>query len=153
MRAIPIPLRKRILELYQSGRSTREIAQFSGFCIAAVRRVRQQFRERRTLEPRTYLCGRKTLLSEERKQRLHQLLSGQPDATLAELGAGLDRPFRTSTIDLWLRRRGWKFKKLWPPPNKNVPTSPKKGRAGMRSWPPSPRPIWCLWTKAEPTPS
>jgi transposase len=111
MRAIPIPIRKRILELYERGRGTREIAQFSGFCIAAVRRVRQQFHERRTLEPRTYLSGRKTLLTEERKQRLHHLLSEQADATLAELGTGLDRPFRTSTIDLWLRRLGWKFKK------------------------------------------
>jgi len=66
MRAIPIPIRKRILELYEQGKGAREIAQFSGFCIAAVRRVRQQFRERRRLEPRTYLCGRKTLLTEER---------------------------------------------------------------------------------------
>ncbi len=99
------------MELYQTGRSTREIAQFSGFCIAAVRRVRQRFQERRTLDPRTYLCGRKTLLTAERKQRLRQLLSERPDATLAELGAGLDRPFRTSTIDLWLRRLGWRFKK------------------------------------------
>jgi transposase len=111
MRAIPIPIRKRILELYDGGKSTREIAQFSGFCMAAVRRVRQRFRERRTLEPRTYLCGRKTLLTEERKQRLHHLLSEQPDVTLAELGARMDRPFPTSTIDLWLRRLGWKFKK------------------------------------------
>jgi transposase len=111
MRAIPTPIRKRILELYEQGKSTREIAQFSGFCIAAVRRVRQRFRQRRTLQPRTHLCGRKTLLTEERKQRLHHLLTEQPDATLAELGAGLDRPFRTSTIDLWLRRLGWKFKK------------------------------------------
>jgi transposase len=111
MRAIPIPIRKRILELYDRGKSTREIAQFSGFCVAAVRRVRQQFRKRRTLEPQTHLCGRKTLLSEERKQRLQHLLSEQPDATLAELGARMDRSFRTSTIDLWLRRLGWKFKK------------------------------------------
>ena len=111
MRAIPILIRKRILELYGRGRSTREIAQFSGFCVAAVRRVRQQFRQRGTLEPHTHLCGRKTLLTEERKQRLHRLLREQPDATLAELGARLDRPFRTSTIDLWLRRLGWKFKK------------------------------------------
>ena len=111
MRAIPIPIRKRILELYERGKSTREIAQFSGFCIAAVRRVRQQFRDRGTLDPRTFLCGRKTLLTEARKQRLHRLLSEQPDATLAELGGRLDRPFRTSTIDLWLRRLGWKFKK------------------------------------------
>ena len=79
--------------------------------MAAVRRVRQQFRQRRTLEPQTHLCGRKTLLTEERKQRLRQLLSEQPDATLAELGARMDRPFPTSTIDLWLRRLGWKFKK------------------------------------------
>ena len=111
MRAISIPMRKRILELYAQGKGTREIAQFAGFCIAAVRRVRQRFRERRTLEPRTYLCGRKTLLTEERKQRLQQLLAARPDATLAELGAGLDRPFRTSTIDLWLRRLDWRFKK------------------------------------------
>ena len=111
MRAIPIPIRKRILELYDRGKSTREIAQFSGFCVAAVRRVRQQFRERRSLEPQTHLCGRKTLLSEERKQRLKDLLSAQPDATLAELGARMDRSFPTSTIDLWLRRLGWRFKK------------------------------------------
>jgi transposase len=111
MRAIPVPLRKRILELYERGKSTREIAQFAGFCVAAVRRVRQQFRKRRTLEPQTHGCGRKTLLTEERKRRLRQLLSEQPDATLAELGSRMDRPFRTSTIDLWLRRMGWKFKK------------------------------------------
>lgn len=111
MRAIPVPLRKRILGLYEQGRNTREIAQFSGFCVAAVRRVRQQFRQRGTLKPRTHRCGRKTLLTEERKQRLHELLSEQPDATLAELGVRLDRPFRTSTIDLWLRQLGWKFKK------------------------------------------
>ena len=111
MRAIPVVLRKRILQLYERGKTTREISQFSGFCVAAVRRVRQQFRERRALEPRTHLCGRKTLLTEDRKKRLQQLLAEQPDATLAELGARLDRPFRTSTIDLWLRRLGWKFKK------------------------------------------
>ena len=90
--------------------------------MAAVRPVRQRFRERRTLEPRTHGCGRKTLLTEVRKQRLQQFLSERPDATLAELGAGLDRPFRTSTIDLWLRRLGWRFKKLWPPPSKSGPT-------------------------------
>lgn len=93
MRAIPVPLRKRILELYESGKGTQEIAQFSGFCVAAVRH------------------GRKTLLTEGRKQWLRELLSEQPDATLAELGARLDRPFRTSTVDLWLRRLGWRFKK------------------------------------------
>ena len=111
MQAMPVPLRKRIIELYEQGRSTQEIAQFAGFCVAAVRRVRQQYRQRGRLEPQTHRCGRKTLLSEERKRRLRELLAAQPDATLAELGGRLDRSFRTSTIALWLRRRGWKFKK------------------------------------------
>jgi len=111
MRAIPVPSRRRILQLYERGKTTREIAQFSGFCVAAVRRVRQKFRERGTLEPQTHLCGRHTLLTRERKQRLERLLSEQPDATLAELGARLDRPFGISTIDLWLRRMGWNYKK------------------------------------------
>ena len=111
MTPIPVPVRRRILQLYERGKSTREIAQFFGFCVAAVRRVRQQFRQRGTLEPRTHRSGRRTLLTAERKQRLEELLSERSDATLVELGAGLDRPFRTSTVDLWLRRWGWRYKK------------------------------------------
>jgi transposase len=111
MTPIPVVVRRRIVQLYERGKSTREIAQFFGFCVAAVRRVRQQFRQRGTLEPRTHRSGRRTLLTEERKQRLAELLSAQPDATLDELGARLDRRFRTSTVDLWLRRLGWRYKK------------------------------------------
>ena len=111
MQAIPMPIRQRILQLYERGKSTREIAEFSGYCVAAVRRVRQQFRERGTLEPQTHLCGRKTLLTARRQARLQKLVLAQPDATLAELGTRLDRPFGTSTIDLWLRRLGLTYKK------------------------------------------
>jgi len=55
--------------------------------------------------------GRRALLAAERRRRLEALLVEQPDATLAELGARLDRPFGASTVDLWLRRLGWKYKK------------------------------------------
>jgi transposase len=111
MRAIPLPTRERILQLYEQGKSTREIADFFGFCVAAVRRVRQQFQERGTLRPQTHRCGRKTLLSAGRQARLQKLVAAQPDATLAELGARLDRPFGTSTVDLWLRKLGLSYKK------------------------------------------
>ena len=104
MRAIPLPARQRIIRLYEQGKSTRDIAEFFGFCVAAVRRVRQQFKARGTLEPRTHLCGRKTLLTTARRVRLQKLVASQPDATLAELGARMDRPFGTSTMDVWLRR-------------------------------------------------
>lgn len=111
MTPIPVPIRQRILQLYERGKSTREIAQFFGFCVAAVRRVRQQFRQRGTLQPRTHRSGRRTLLTAERQRRLEELLVERPDATLAELGAGLDRRFRTSTINLWLGKLGWRYKK------------------------------------------
>jgi len=111
MRAISFPVRERIIRLYEQGKSTREIATFSGFCVAAVRRVRQQFKVRGTLKPRTHLCGRKTLLSAPRKARLEKLVADQPDATLAELGARLDRRFGPSTVDGWLRRLGLSSKK------------------------------------------
>ena len=111
MRAIPLPVRERIIHLYEQGKSTADIAEFSGFCVAAVRRVRQHFKVRGTLEPQTHRCGRKTLLTPRRKDRLQKLVAEAPDATLAELGSGLDRPFGTSTVDLWLRRLGLSYKK------------------------------------------
>jgi transposase len=111
MRAIPLPVRERIIHLYEQGKSTADIAEFSGFCVAAVRRVRQHFKVRGTLEPQTHRCGRKTLLTPRRKAGLQKLVADQPDATLAELGSGLDRPFGTSTVDLWLRRLGLSYKK------------------------------------------
>jgi len=109
MKAIPVAVRERILKLYGQGQSTGEIAGSSGYCVAAVRRVRQHFQTRGTLEPQTHRCGRKSLLTQARKTRLQQLLARQPEATLAKLGAQFDRP--TSTMDLWLSRLGWSCKK------------------------------------------
>ena len=111
MKFIPVPIRERILKLYEHGKGTAEIAAAFGYCVAAVRRVRQQYKIRGTLEPQTHLCGRKTLLTEPRKARLQKLLNERPDATLAELGIQMDRPFGTSTVDVWLRRLGLSYKK------------------------------------------
>lgn len=109
MKAIPVAVRERILQLYDQGRTTAELAASFGYCVAAVRRVRQRFQERGTLEPQTHRCGRKTLLTPARKARLLALLARRPDATLAELAAPFKRP--PSTLDLWLTRLGWSCKK------------------------------------------
>jgi transposase len=109
MKAIPVPVRERILHLYDQGKSTGDIAASLGYCVAAVRRVRQHFKARATLQPQTHRCGRKTLLTARRRERLQRLVAEQPDATLAELGARFQRP--TSTMDLWLNRLGLSCKK------------------------------------------
>ena len=97
------------MHLYAQGKGTTEIAASFGYCVAAVRRVRQHYKVRGTLQPQTHRCGRKTLLTDARKVRLLQLLEQRPDATLAELGVPFKRP--TSTLDLWLTRLGWSCKK------------------------------------------
>ena len=109
MKAIPVPVRERILQLYHQGKSTRDIAASLACCVAAVRRVRQHYKARGTLEPQTHQCGRKTLLTVRRRERLQALVARRPDATLAELGAPFKRP--TSTMDLWLHRLGLSCKK------------------------------------------
>jgi transposase len=109
MKAIPVAVRERIIHLYDKGNRTKEIAVVLGYCVAAVRRVRQDFKQRGTLEPQTHQCGRKTLLTPALQIRLQALLDKHPDATLAELGAKFKRP--TSTMDLWLDRLGFSCKK------------------------------------------
>ena len=110
MRAIPVPMRERILQLYGRGKSTAAIAEALGYCAAAVRRVRQRFRERGTVEPLPR-SGRPTLLTLARQRRLREQLAAHPDATLSELSAALDRPFRASVLDRWLRKLGFRYKK------------------------------------------
>jgi transposase len=109
MKAIPVAVRERIIHLYDKGNRTKEIAAVLGYCVAAVRRVRQNFKQRGTLEPQTHQCGRKTLLTPALQIRLQALLDKHPDATLAELGVKFKRP--TSTMDLWLDRLGFSCKK------------------------------------------
>ena len=109
MKAIPVAVRERIIKLYEQGHRTDEMAASFGYCVAAVRRVRQHFRARGTLAPQTHRCGRKSLLTDARKTRLEAMLARRPDATLAELGGRFGRP--TSTMDLWLSRLGWSCKK------------------------------------------
>lgn len=109
MKAIPLAVRERIIHLYDQGKGTKEIASALGYCVAAVRRVRQNFKRRGTLKPQTHQCGRKTLLTAARQARLQAILAQHPDATLAELGAKFKRP--TSTMDLWLGRMGFSCKK------------------------------------------
>src|SRR5436190_23815568 len=134
MDAIPVPVRRRIIKLYDEGHSTRRIAQALGYCQAAVRRVRQHFHQRGTLEPQTHLCGRTGYFTEERQARLRQLVADKPDATLAELCHQMDRPVAISTMDVWVRKLGLSFKKSpCMPPSKRGKTWPKRGRPGTRN--------------------
>ena len=82
-----------------------------------------------------------------------KLVAQQPDATLAELGTWMDRPFRTSTMDLWLRRLGLISYPRCTPPNRTGPDVAENERTGMSYWPGNLQRGWCSSMKAEPTPA
>jgi len=69
MKAMPVAVRERIIHFYAQGQSTQEIAAMLDYCVAAVRRVRQNFKRRGTLAPQAHQCGRKTLLTPARQVR------------------------------------------------------------------------------------
>jgi transposase len=112
MEAIPVAVRKRIIKLYEQGKSTEQISDSLGYSVAAIRRVRQHFKERGTLEPQTHLCGRTGYFTAERQDQLRKFLEEKPDATLSELCEKIDRPVAISTMDVWVRKLGFSFKKV-----------------------------------------
>lgn len=111
MEAIPVPIRQRIIVLYERGKSTGQIAEGIGYCVAAVRRVRQHLRERGTLRPQTHKRGRKGRFTPERQQRLRDLVAQKPDATLEELIEEMDVDVASSTMHRWLTKLGITLKK------------------------------------------
>jgi len=108
----------------------------TGYCVAAVRRVRQHFKQRGTLQPQTHLCGRIGYFTAARQSLLTQLLKDKPDATLAELCQKMDRRVSISTMDVWVRKLGLTFKKSHSAPlNRTGRTSPASAPSGTGSSP------------------
>ena len=147
MTPIPVQVRTRILALYADGKGTAAIADALGYCVSAVRRVRQHFRERGTLTPATHRCGRRGRFTPEVRAELQRLHDARADATLGELAAGLAAgplalDVAPATVDRWLRHRlGVTHKesrptrpnrpaRTWPPPGPSGPTRSRRPAAG-----------------------
>jgi transposase len=94
--------------------------------------VRQDERERGTVEPLLHLRGRKGKLTGELKIRLSRFVTARPDATLNEIKEQLALDVSLSTVDRWLRKLGLSFKKSRSTRrNRTGPTSPPRGRSGV----------------------
>jgi len=123
--------RRWIISAYRAGKSTREISAIFGRCESAVRRVRQNERERGTADPLLHLRGRKSKLTAELKARLGRFVAARPDATLREIKEHLALDVALSTIDRWLGKLDLSYKKsLSTRPSRTGPTSPPRARSG-----------------------
>ena len=127
-------VRKRIVELYAPEYSTSEIAEVFGVCESGVRRVRQHFRERGTLEPLPRTCGRKPMMSAEVERRIREHIAARPDATRDEVRSALGLSVSLQSISKWLKRLGLPLKKSrCTPPSRTGPTSPSAVPGGTTS--------------------
>lgn len=111
MEAYPRLVRKRIIDLYDQNKSTKEIADLFGICRSGTRRIKQHLRERGTIEPRAGKPGRKPKLTAEVAQQVRDFFAAHPDATRAELKAALNLSVSLQSISDWLKKLGLALKK------------------------------------------
>jgi transposase len=111
MEAYPLLVRKRIIELYEQEKTTKEIAEMFGICRSGTRRIKQQQRERGSIEPRPRNAGRKPKLNEELSRQIHDYVAAHADCTREELKTALSLGVSLQSISKWLKKLGLVLKK------------------------------------------
>jgi transposase len=136
MEAFSLSVRRRIIELYQSGLDTEDVAQIMACSPAGARRVWQRYREEGRVAPRPHGGGHTPRLDEQQKKRvLQELIERRPDAFCRELADEVEARVGVrvcrQTIGRWLEELGVTRKKSrCTPPSRNVRTSRRSGRRG-----------------------
>ena len=136
MEAFSLAVRRRIIELFQSGLEGDDVAEIMACSAAAARRIWQRYREEGLIGPRPHAGGHMPKLSDEqRKQILGELVAQKPDAFCRELADDLHA--RTGvrvcrqTIGAWLAELGLTRKKSrCTPPSSKGPTSRRSAKRG-----------------------
>lgn len=111
MEAYPLSIRKKIIEKYEAGLDTADIAEDFGYCVSGVRRIRQRFKETGSLLPRQTKPGRNPSLDEKALEKLAATVRERPDATLAELRTAVGVQVNVSVYCRALKKLGLTRKK------------------------------------------
>ena len=141
MEAFCLAVRRRIIELFQSGLEGDDVAQIMACSPAGARRVWQRYRQEGRIGPRPHAGGHTPLLSDEqKKQILSELVAQKPDAFCRELADDLHA--RTGvqvcrqTIGTWLAELQLTRKKSrCTPPSKSALTSKPSEKPGWTRLP------------------
>jgi transposase len=117
MEAYSLSVRKRIIELYQSGLDTADVAQIMAVSESGVRRVWQRYRADKRIAPLPHGGGQRPALDAERKKALLvELVGKRPDAFVGELRDALEAQpggvkVCRQTLGRWLEELGLTRKK------------------------------------------
>ncbi len=136
MEAFSLAMRRRIIELFQSGLEGDDVAQIMACSPAAARRIWQRYREEGRVGPRPHGGGHTPKLNDEQKKRLlGELVKHKPDAFCRELAdelhAGTGVRVCRQTIGAWLSQLGLTRKKSrCTPPSRSVRMSKRSVMRG-----------------------
>jgi transposase len=112
MKALSMDLRTRIIAAVEEGKENmRQIAQRFSVHYKTVQKLKYQWRDQGTLEPRTSQVGRKRCLSDSQRQQLDRLVRSNPNLTLEQFRQRLKATCCTTTIWHEVRRLGHTYKK------------------------------------------
>lgn len=111
MNPLPMRMRERIVELYDAGVKTKQIARAMGTCPSATRRIRQNLRERGTLEPKQAAGGHAGGLTAEVEAKLRERVRAEPGVTRQGVKDALGLPVDVRTVGRWLSKLGITLKK------------------------------------------
>ncbi len=129
---VSLDLRRRILKVYDQGRSTREeVAARFEVSLGMVKKLLQQRRHTGDIAPRHHRSGRKPKILASHERQLRTLLKNKADLTLEELHAALELDCTLTAIHYALERMGLSYKKRRSvPANKTARTWPKHVGSG-----------------------
>lgn len=127
--------RRRIIDLYQRGLDTEDVAEIMAASLAGVRRVWQQYREDGRDHAAYANCGRRPTLDAAGQQTLLALARARPDAFCRELAddlhAAVGLRVSRQTVGRWLATLGLTRKKSRSTPaSRRARTSRPNARPG-----------------------
>jgi transposase len=112
MKALSMDLRTRIIAAVEEGKENmHEIAVRFAVHYKTVQKLKYQWRDLGTLEPKTHRAGRKRSLSESQRNKLDKLIRENSSLTLEQLREKIQATCSTVTIWNEVRRLGHTYKK------------------------------------------
>ncbi|MBR5313286.1 MAG: helix-turn-helix domain-containing protein [Clostridia bacterium] len=100
-----------LLKAIENGIKVTDVAK--AYCVdrSTVNRLIRQMKETGSIEPKTYLRGRKTSITEEDLQNIDNLLKEQPDLTIREIKETLNLSVCEKTVRKAVLKLGYVYKK------------------------------------------
>jgi transposase len=111
MQAYSMDFRQRVIELYDEGMQTAEVAEVMGCCKPWARKLKQRLRETGSIAPMTPVRKSQRVYDQGDEMKIEALLAQRPDATLREIIDHIGKKISLGNACRALARMGLKRKK------------------------------------------